>query len=56
LIALALIIQECEGARIQADLLYRKFDFGSCNSLFFEINSLIRPEKFPVPFLQGIWL
>jgi isoquinoline 1-oxidoreductase alpha subunit len=33
LIALTLIIQEREGARIQADLLYRKFDFGSCNSL-----------------------
>jgi hypothetical protein len=45
LIALTLIIQEREGARIQADLLYRKFDFGSCNSLFFEINSLIRRKN-----------
>jgi hypothetical protein len=25
------------------------FDFGSCNSLFFEFNSPVRPEKFPVP-------
>jgi hypothetical protein len=46
-----LIIQEREGARIQADLLYRKalsddtFDFGSCNSLFFEINSLFRRKN-----------
>ena len=45
MIALTLIIQEREGARIQADLLYRKFDFGSCNSLFFEINSLIRRKN-----------
>jgi hypothetical protein len=49
--SLTVIIQEREGARIQAGPVVPKalsddtFDFGSCNSLFFEINSLFRRKN-----------